>query len=432
VILIKTAIFRNKWDLSKVRVWARNVPVIPILAIFALLSVLIALWQWFAAIRFPLNRREANLSFAPSVTVLKPLKGLDDNTINCLHSWLTQKYPGNVEVLFGVHSPDDPVCGPLRRLLKENPHCNAGMVYCRESLGVNAKVSTLIQLSRQAQHEIIVVSDADVFVPPDFLANVVAPLREAKVGLVNCFYRLANPTTTAMRWEALATNADFWSQVLQGRTMQPLDFALGAVMATRREELAEIGGFEALADYLADDFQLGNRVVRIAGKEIALCPVVVDCLSAPMGWREAWSHQLRWARTIRACKPLPYAFSILGNPTVWPLLWTMFQPGRWSFITLAASLLIRAVSAHDLQRRLGAVAGQGAYWWLAPVKDVLQLALWASALFGNRIIWRGQHYRLQRSGLLVREEANGEAGQSAMPLEPGAFVTDGAGAEFDT
>src|SRR6185437_1425839 len=110
-----------------------------------------------------------------------------------------------------------------------------------------------------------------------FLVNAVAPLQSAEVGLVNCFYRLANPSTTAMRWEALAINADFWSQVLQGRTMQPLDFALGAVMATRRESLEKIGGFAALADYLADDFQLGNRIVRDAGKTIALCPVVVDC-----------------------------------------------------------------------------------------------------------------------------------------------------------
>src|SRR6185437_14357220 len=125
-----------------------------------------------------------------------------------------------------------------------------------------------------------------------FLVNAVAPLQSAEVGLVNCFYRLANPTTVAMRWEALAINADFWSQVLQGRSLQPLDFALGAVMTTRREQLKKIGGFEALADYLADDFQLGNRIAR-AGSRIALCPVVVDCLSASMNWQEAWAHQLR-------------------------------------------------------------------------------------------------------------------------------------------
>ena len=170
----------------------------------------------------------------------------------------------------------------------------------------------------------------------DFLQNLVDPFREPEVGLVNCFYRLANPATVAMRWEAIAINADFWSQVLQGRTMQPLDFALGAVMATRREALEEIGGFGALADYLADDFQLGNRIVRHAGKTIALCPVVVDCFSPPMNWREVWAHQLRWARTIRVCKPLPYALSILSNATLWPLLWVLVQPAKWSLITFGA------------------------------------------------------------------------------------------------
>ena len=373
-----------------------------VLAFLAVLSLLLTLWQWVVAWRFPLHRRVEDKAFVPAVTLLKPLKGLDENTIACLRSWLVQAYPGAMQVLFGVASADDPVCELVRQLIREYPKLDLQLIICRESLGVNAKVSSLIQLLRLAQHEVIVVSDADVLAPRDFLLNAIAPLRVAEIGLVNCFYRLANPTTVAMRWEALAINADFWSQVLQGQSLAPLDFALGAVMISRREQLTKIGGFEALADYLADDFQLGNRIVRLAGKRIALCPVVVDCLSAPMNWREAWAHQLRWARTIRVCKPLPYAFSLLSNATFWPLLWVAAQPAKWALLTLAVSLLIRIVTAQTLQRRLGAVAGQDRFWWLAPIKDLLQVVLWASAFFGNHIIWRGQQLRLQRDGRLVR------------------------------
>jgi len=380
----------------------------------AALSLLLTLWQWFAAFRFPLHTRISDQNFAPPLSILKPLKGLDDNTIECLKSWLRQEYTGPVQLLFGVASAQDPVCGPLRELLRQYPGVNAHLMICGKSLGANAKVSTLIQLSRRAQHEFIVVSDADVLVPSDFLRNVIAPLRDDQVGLVNCFYRLANPATLAMRWEALAINADFWSQVLQGKMLAPLDFALGAVMAVRRESLEESGGFDALANYLADDFQLGNRIVRRAGKQIALCPVVVDCREAPMTWQQAWAHQLRWARTIRVCKPAPYAASILSNATLWPLLWAVLTPCPAAWLTLAATLPIRVAMALSLQKRLGAVRGQGWYCWLAPVKDLLQFALWVGAFNGRQIHWRGVNFRLHRDGRLIAadslaQEATGPA-----------------------
>lgn len=373
-----------------------------VLAILAFLSLLLALWQWVAALRFPLHQRLDDLSFHPPITILKPLKGLDNNMLECLRSWFEQDYPDYTQILFGVANTSDPACDVVNKLIREFPKADAQLVHCGESLGVNGKVSSLIQMTRLARNEIIVVSDSDVRVPRDFLQNAVAPLRDPNVGLVNCFYRIANPSTFAMRWEAIAVNADFWGQVLQGKDLSPLDFALGAVMIARREELKKIGGFEALADHLADDFQLGNRVVRIAGRKIALCPVVVDCLSEPMTWREAWAHQLRWARTIRVSKPLPYAFSILSNATLWPLLWAICFPTKFSLTVLAVCLLIRVIAAQSLQTRLGKAPGQGWYWWLAPIKDLLQFALWVGAFLGNHIIWRGQRFRVQPDGRLQK------------------------------
>ena len=375
-----------------------------VLGALAILSLLLNLWQWVAALRFPLHQRIRDHSFAPAVTLLKPLKGCDDNTRRCLQSWLAQDYAGAVQILFGVRSPDDPVCAIVKQLIGENPKANAQLVICRETLGLNAKVSSLIQHQRLAQNDITIVSDADVLVPPDFLQNVVAPLKDDTNGLVNCFYRLANPSTLAMRWEAIAVNADFWSQVLQSQTLEPLDFALGAVMAVRRDALEKIGGFEPLADYLADDYQLGNRLVRMTGQRITICPVVVDCLDAPIDWRAAWAHQLRWARTIRVSKPLPYFLSILSNATFWPLLWAISAPSKISFTAFALFVFIRIVNAQTFQERLGRVAGQFRYFWLVPVKDLLQFAIWGSAFFGNQIIWRGERFRLQRDGRLVRSD----------------------------
>jgi ceramide glucosyltransferase len=403
----------------------------------ALLSFALLIWQWLAARRFPLHERTSDRSFAPAVTVLKPLKGCDAATENCLRSWFVQEYAGPTQILFGVASAEDPAGEVVCKLLKEFPGRDAQLVVCGQSLGANGKISTLAQLEPLAKHDLVVVSDADVRVPPDFLANVVAPLHEPGVGLVNCFYRLANPTTLAMQWEAIAINADFWSQVLQSKSLKPLDFALGAVMITRRRQLEEIGGFKSLVNCLADDFQLGNRIAR-RGQRIVLSPVVVECWDPPMDWRAVWSHQLRWARTIRVSRPVSYFFSILSNVTLWARLWfavaasgmtTTTEPAvTWHqtlttdhFTThstetvvvmtrvplgvVAAILfgLVRVLVANGFQTRLMRSSAHTNYFWLVPIKDLLHAAIWFCAFLGNRVEWRGQKFKLRSDGTLERK-----------------------------
>jgi len=370
-----------------------------ILGGFAGLSAVLGLWQWVVALRFPLHKRSPVADGLPGVTILKPLKGYDEFTTKCLRSWLQLDYGGPVQLLLGVASEADPACDVVRALLGDFPDADASLVICPEDLGSNAKVSTLIQLQRQAKHEVFVVSDADVWVSPDVLANAVQPLMEDKVGLVSCFYRLANPSTLAMRWEAVAVNADFWSQVLQSNTLKPMDFALGAVMVTRRGALESIGGFQVLADCLADDYQLGNRLVQ-QGCRAELCPVVVECWDPAQGWSVVWKHQLRWARTVRVCQPLPYFFSILNNATFWPLMWVVLFPSRLSIIACGVFLLFRTVQAFDLQRRLTAGGSQLAYFWLVLLKDLLGAVIWLGAFLGNTIEWRGHRMRLQRDGTI--------------------------------
>jgi ceramide glucosyltransferase len=396
-----------------------------ILGALATLSLALLLWQWVAALRFPLHRRIADKSFAPAVTLLKSLKGADNATEDCLRSWFAQDFAGEVQILFAVASADDPVRSIVQKLTQEFPKRDVQLIVVPQLIGANAKVSKLAELEKLAKHEILVISDADVRVPSDFLVNAVAPLRATEVGLVNCFYRLANPTTLAMQWEAIAINADFWSQVLQSQTLKPLDFALGAVMLVRHKHLEEIGGFKSLADCLADDYQLGNRVAP-KGHRIVLCPVVVECWDPPMNWRAVWKHQLRWARTIRVCQPVPYFFSILSNAGFWAILalivgltqmHTHWGPPGFGRNTISfsattevpfaafaggISILIRMVVACDLQRRLTRSTNSFIYFWLVPVKDLLQTAVWLCAFAGNSIEWRGQVYRLRPDGTLVK------------------------------
>lgn len=371
-------------------------------AAFAVLSFELVLWQFFAARRFPLHKRIAGAAFSPAVSILKPLKGCDATTSASLESWLQLNYSGPVQILFGVASAEDPVCGIVRELIRKYPKADAQLLVCGETLGMNAKVSTLTQLERLVQHDLILVSDADVRVPPDFLANMVAPLREPEVALVNCFYRIANPVNLAMQWEAVAINVDFWSQVLQSQTLKPLDFALGAAILQRRKSLEQAGGFAAFANCLADDYQIGNQIAKNGGR-IALCPVVVECWDPPMSWRDVWKHQLRWARTIRVCQPVPYFFSVLSNGSLWPMLWLLDSVLRAkAFYGMAALVLLaaRVVIARNLQRRFNNGGQKPAPSWLVPVKDLLQAAIWAIAFCGNKIEWRGRKMRLRRDGNL--------------------------------
>lgn len=374
-------------------------------AILGILSATLILWQWRAATRFPQRSRDAAAPGPVAISVLKPLKGCDAETEACLESWLTQDHAGPFEVLFGLSDPDDPAGAVVRRLMERYHGRDLSCIVADARTGTNEKISKLIQLERRARHNLLVVSDADVRVPPDLLRQLASDWSGTRSAIVCCLYRLANPSTAAMQWEAVSINSDFWSQVLQAQTLAPLDFALGATMALHRDALSQAGGFESLANLLADDYQLGQRLVRQGG-EVRLSPAVVDCWESPRGWREVWRHQLRWARTIRVCRPLPYFLSILANGTLWPLLWlAASRPWTnglgWELPVGIACLALRGVSAWDQQRRMNGGSGHRAPWWMPWFKDLAQFLLWVAAFLGNTVEWRGERYRVLRDGRLV-------------------------------
>ena len=370
------------------------------LGFLALLSLTLTVWQFIVAARFPLHRRATPPDNLPAVTLLKPLKGADAETEDCLRSWLTQDYTGALQVLFGVASEEDPVCSLVLRLLAESPQRDARLVICEERLGGNSKVSKLAQMECLARHDVLVVSDADVRAPRDLVRQLAAELQDPGVGLVNCPYRLTSPGNLAMRLQALAVNADFWTQVLMARSLNPMDFAIGAVMAVRRDGLAAMGGFAALVDHIADDYQLGHRVAR-SGARVVLCPVVVECRSGPEPAAEVWCREVRWARTIRACRPVSYFFSLLHNGTLWPLLWALAQPSSPVLAAAGACLTTRMFAALWFERRINRRLDWHSLW-LAPLKDLLQVLPWASAFAGSKVFWRGERLRILRGGRLAR------------------------------
>ena len=370
-----------------------------VLSALAALSFLLGIWQWIAGRRFPIWERPGSTDFFPAISILKPLKGVDSETEACLESWFAQEYPAEVEFLFGVASPDDPACGVVRRLMARYPRRRAELVIASPILGPNAKVSTLCYLEKRATHQHLIISDADVLIPEEFLPVLLADLRDESVGIVNCLYAFGQPRTLPMRFEAVAGNADFWTHVLQAVTLKPMDFALGAVIAMRRRDLENIGGFESMLEYLADDYRLGNLIAQ-RGKKLEICTIPVECRSQPYGWRSFWEHQVRWGRTIRVCRPVPYFFSILGNATVWPLLaiFSASPAGRMAFGGMIILRMLTAVSNYALLTRKWR-------WWVAPMaalQDIGQGLIWIVSFLGNEIVWRGERFRVNRSGKLTR------------------------------
>jgi ceramide glucosyltransferase len=247
------------------------------------------------------------------------------------------------------------------------------------------------------------ISDADVRVPADFAANVTPQFSDPMVGLVNCFYRLANPSTAAMQWEAVAMNADFWTQVLQSRSLKPVDFALGAVMTLPRACLSEMGGFAVLSDYLADDYQLGRRIAA-QKKRIEFATLVAECWDPPSGWVQVWAHQSRWALTIRACQPAPFFFSILNNASLWPLLLAFIGHTPGAVGAAVVCLVFRMGSAWQQQSRMTQSSDHFRFWWWPPLKDMLDAVIWVVAISGTQIVWRGDRYRVLPGGKLSKAD----------------------------
>lgn len=352
--------------------------------ILVAIAAIAALYQLFAIVAC-IARRRAPLPTSHSllpVSVLKPIRGADAGLREAIASHVALQ--GEFELLCGVGSLDDPAVAVLREFPR------ARVIECRTRTP-NGKVGVLMDLAAVAQYPILIVNDADIRVEPDYLARVTTPLSEPGVGLVTCLYR-AHGETTAARFEALGVATEFAPSTLVARIAGVDEFAMGSTLAFRRADLERIGGFAAIGDYLADDYQLGHRLHSL-GLKCVLSEVIVDThLSG--GWRDVWRHQIRWARTIRVSKFLGY----LGLPITYATLWAVVAAafGRWDLaLMLLAVRMIMAIGAGWFVMRSRDVLR---LWWAIPLRDLFGAAVWLVALFGDSVVWRGQRLRLDREG----------------------------------
>lgn len=367
----------------------------------ALLSLALHAWQWLAGRRFPLRRDAPAVAGAPTVTILKPIGALDEATEAAVASWLKLKSPARAEILFGVEASDTSLHERLENLIPANSGIPARVIPCpAPSADANPKVVKLIELEKHATHDCLIVSDADVVVEPAFLRRFLAEFAHSGADAACCLYRIRGGRSLAQKLEQASNNIDFWSQVAQAVSMGPIDFALGAVMAVSRDSLRRIGGFEGIAGHIADDFQLGNRIQRQGGV-IHVASTSVECRHGSARARDILRRQIRWARTMRVCKPAPYFFSILGNPTIWPLGWYLSAPADPVHAAVfAGCVLLRVILARRLAARFLGSDRTGGIEWLAPLRDLLHALIWLSAFTGNRVVWGNRTYRLKPDGTM--------------------------------
>lgn len=342
-----------------------------------------------------LSRPPLPASQWPPVSLLKPLKGVDPEIFESFCSHCEQDYP-QFQLIFGVSDPKDPAVEVVRRLQAKYPAVPIDLIVCDRILGTNIKVSNLAQMLPAARYEILLVNDSDIRVPQDYLRKVVAPLADASVGLVTCLYRAVAAPTLGSRLEALGISTDFVPGVLSARFLERgLHFGLGSTLAFRRSDLKSIGGFEALLDYLADDYELGRRIAA-EGKQVELSAATVTTFLPAYTMAEFFRHQLRWSRTIRDARRWGYVGLLFtfGVPWVLVTLWAA-RGAAWAWALLGLMFIARcAVGVVTAMVVLGDRQALRNIF-LLPLRDLIAPLVWAASFTGNRIYWRGDVFILK-------------------------------------
>lgn len=373
-----------------------------LLTVAGIVYCIMALW---AVRRFERAAPSSQPSdFAPGISILKPIKGVDARMYAALASHCAQNYPGEFELLFGVSSLSDPAVAEVARLRVEYPHIDIRLIDCPQRLGPNGKLSNLAQMLPHARFEHILVNDSDILVSPSYLTHIAAAFatstEENKIGLVTAPYIGISTRTLWSRLEALGISTDFIPGALVARAVEGgLRFGLGSTLATTKSALAAIGGFEALTDQLADDYELGVRLHR-AGFRVELLHEVVATSVAPYTLRGFCDHQLRWARSTRDSRRAGYIGLGITYVLPWAVLTVLASGGAlWSFSLLSVALLARMSVA--------LVVGVGLLYdrqvlrdlILIPLRDAFGLFFWIWSYAADTIVWRGEHFRLRRGRL---------------------------------
>jgi ceramide glucosyltransferase len=380
--------------------------VVAVLTLCGVAYGLIALWSARDFERATLGARASGVGaprVALGVSILKPVKGVDARMYAGLVSHCVQEYAGEFELLFGVSSLEDAAVREVARLRVEFPEVSIRLVECKERLGASGKMSNLVQMLPEARFEHVIVNDSDIRVSPKYLQRVMAGFADEVVGLVTVPYVGRAEGGLWSRLEALGISTDFMPGVLVARKLEGgIRFGLGSTLATTKTALAKIGGFEAMVDQLADDYELGARL-SAAGYKVALLREVVETTVPAYTLRGFYEHQLRWARSTRDSRRWGY----VGLGVTYVLPWSMAAMvasgfALWSFSLFSMALLVRVSVALTVGvgiLRDGQVLRD--IVWLA-LRDCFGLFFWAWSYAGDTIVWRGERFRLRR-GVLEKQ-----------------------------
>ena len=343
--------------------------------------------------------------YLPPISILKPVRGLDREAYENYASFCDQDYP-EFEVLFAVSDADDPAVAVIRQVMRDHPERSVRLLMGAPRLGSNNKVNKLCQLVQQARHSLLVISDSDVRVEPDYLRRVSAPFRDPQVGAVTALFRAKVNDDLASHIDCVGSAVEFCSSAVVARRLEGMKFTLGATMATTRQRLAEIGGFEALVDHHADDFELGNR--------IAACGYRVELLREPV-WMvfpaEALGtflrHELRWSIGLRNIRPMAHLGQVFTHGLPWSLaaaaslhsrLFAALFVATYLVLRLAMAWVVGVWGLKDLAVRRNL--------WLVPLRDALAFLVWVASFASNRIQWRGLEFTVEK-GLLAPVPSSG-------------------------
>jgi len=372
-----------------------NVTYLAVPAVLAGIYQLIAL---VAAVKKAVSEKRRHGCLFQPVSILKPVRGRDPGFYEAIRSHALLDYP-EYEILFGVNDPDDPARADIERLAAEFPERAIRLIECSRTMP-NGKVAVLADLAREARYPVLVINDSDIAVEEDYLLRVVEGLAEPNAGLVTCLYR-ASGTSWPARWEALGIATDFAGSVLVARAVGVAEFALGSTMALRAADLERMGGFEAIGDYLADDYQLGRRITEL-GYRIVLAEPVVETHLPFESWGASWRHQVRWSRTIRVSRPAGYYGYVITNASMWALV--AAAAGAWP--TAAACLTVRMLAGVATAAMVLGDRKSARLWYLIPFRDLWGFAVWLAGLAGSTVEWRGLKLRLDREGRIMRESGH--------------------------
>ena len=379
-------------------VWtvARDALLLLALASFAYYVVAIV-----AALRFFRRRDGAALpsDFTPPISILKPIYGLDRETYENYASFCMQDYP-DYEILFCVSDEQDAAIPVIAKLASDFPQRRINLLIGSEPLGVSDKVNKLCRMAREARHEILAVSDSDVRVEPDYLRAIAAPFRDPAVGAVTCLYRGLTDGSLAANLEAIGNSTDFTAGVLVAWLFAPVNFTLGATMATTKTRLAEIGGFESLVDHFSDDYELGNRIAA-RGHRVELSTFPVSIVYPQQTFADAFRHQLRWNVSIRFSRPAGHLGLIFTQALPLALLAAVFAPSAaWAISLLGGYLLLRGMSAWVVGVYGMGDSGVRKHLELLPLRDAFAFMVWVASFFPQRIYWRGREFHVRDKRLV--------------------------------